>query len=68
MDDGVEGVTEGRERFIYMNRPSTLKGIPALWIDGVGAAPGYQGNLAIPVLAGKHEIKICEAKQPDLFR
>jgi hypothetical protein len=68
VDDGVEGITEGRERFIYMNRPSTLKGIPALWIDGVGSAPGYQGNLAIPVFSGKHEIKVSEAKQPDLFR
>ena len=67
-DDGIVGVTEGRERFIYMKRPPTLKGIPALWIDGVGSAPGYQGNLAIPVFAGKHEIKISEAKQPDLFR
>ena len=40
----------------------------ALWIDGVGSATGYQGNLAIPVFAGKHEIKVGEAKQPDLFR
>ncbi len=39
-----------------------------LWIDGVGSAPGYQGNLAIPVFAGKHEIKVGEAKQPDLSR
>jgi hypothetical protein len=66
-ETGVHGVTEGRERMIYMNRPTTIQGIPALWIDGVSSAPGYSGDLAIPVLSGRHEISIRTAEQPDLF-
>jgi hypothetical protein len=67
-ETGVHGVTEGRERMIYMNRPTTVQGIPVLWIDGVGSAPGYSGDLAIPVLSGRHEISIRAAEQPDLFK
>jgi hypothetical protein len=65
---GAYGITEGRERMIYMTRPPDLKGIPALWIDGKGSAPGCQGCLAVPVLSGRHDITIRQAEQPDLFR
>jgi len=65
---GVRGVTEGRERMIYMNRPKTAKGIVSVWIDGVGSAIGGSGALAIPVLSGRHKIEIRAARQPDLFK
>ena len=64
----VLATAEGRERMIYMTHPATIQGIPALWIDGVGTAPGYSGDLAVPVLSGRHEISIRAAEQPDLFK
>ncbi len=77
-ETGLRGVTEGRERMIYMTYPPIPRGMPALWIDGVGCAPGYGGgamrinpaedNLAVPVLTGRHEIVIRAAEQPDLFK
>ena len=76
-ETGLHGVTEGRERMIYMTYPPMPRGMPALWIDGVGCAPGYGGGamrvdpaedtLAVPVLTGRHEIAIRAAEQPDLF-
>ena len=76
-ETGLRGVTEGRERMVYMTYPPIPRGVPALWIDGVGSAPGYGGGkmrvnpeddvLAVPVLAGRHEITIRAAEQPDLF-
>ena len=76
-ETGLHGVTEGRERMIYMTYPPIPRGMPALWVDGVGCAPGYGGGamrinpaedtLAVPVLTGRHEIAIRAAEQPDLF-
>jgi hypothetical protein len=67
-DTGVRGITEGRERMIYMNCPKTIKGIASVWIDGVGSAIGNSGALAVPVLSGRHKIEIRAAKHPDLFK
>jgi len=77
-ETGLHGATEGRERMIYMTYPPIPRGMPALWINGVGCAPGYGGGamrinpaddtLAVPVLTGRHEIVIRAAEQPDLFK
>lgn len=66
-EKGVHGITEGRERMIYMDRPQ-FSGIPALWIDGVGSALGYSGDLAVPVLAGRREMSVRAAVAADQFK
>jgi len=56
---------------IYATSPVIGRGVPVLWIDGAGSAPGYSGdgaNLAIPVLEGRHEIAIRTATPPDMLR
>jgi hypothetical protein len=65
---GLHGITDGRERMIYATHPHFERGLTTLWIDGTGWAPGFSNDyLAIPVLAGKHDIAIKPAAQPDIF-
>ncbi len=65
---GLHGITDGRERMIYATHPHFARGLTTLWIDGTGWAPGFSTDyLALPVLAGKHDIAVKPAAQPDIF-
>ncbi len=67
--DRIVGRSEGFGGHLYARRPSGLKVLPTLVIDGQTCAPGTSGDtLIIPLLPGEHTFEIRALEQPPIFR
>lgn len=67
--DHIEARTAGRGRFLYLTRPEGLNKLPTLVVDGQTYAPGTHDNtLIVPLLPGRHDLRIRALEQPPVFR